>query len=365
MKFCEIWVFLERWFLNYNDSALSEGVMNEADRSSKYEFGSFRLDTRTRRLLHDDKPLPITSKAFDTLVVLLNSAGNTVSKTDLMNGVWPGTAVEENNLTQQISALRKAFGERAGDHKFIVTVPGRGYCFVANVRKFATEPDGQIGVQPEADKARRRIAAAATFGSSSLLGYGLAAIYVLVICVPAFVASWRAEARGIKPQSIAIMQFRSAGVGDELLGMGIRDTLRAKLGSLEDVTVRPDDTVVADDVVDAGRQLNVDVIVTGSIQHDEDKIRVAVEMVDVSNERIIWGSTFDDTFSNSFELQDSITNAVLSALKRPKISGEMRAPKGNVRNSGYAGSARVREPAFARGKPKNYYSLRPFDQLVS
>src|SRR5437763_10395609 len=106
--------------------------------------------------------------------------------------------------------------------------------------------------------------------------------------------------------------------------MGIRDTLRAKLGGLDDVTVTPSEPATAEDVVDAGRQLNVDLVVTGSIQHDEDKIRVAVEMVDVSNQRIMWGSTFDDNSPNAFELQDSITTAVLSALKRPKNSGSSK-----------------------------------------
>jgi TolB-like protein len=163
-----------------------------------------------------------------------------------------------------------------------------------------------------------------------------------MICVPAFVVSWRAESRGLRPQSIAIMRFRSAGVGDELLGMGIRDTLRAKLGNLDDVTVRPIEPEVADDVVDAGRQLNVDVVVTGSIQHDEDKIRVAVEMVDVSNKRLIWGNTFDDSFSNAFELQDSITNAVLSALKRPKLSGALH------RFNGFQNDADVSEVLLVR-----------------
>ena len=294
--------------------------MNQPNRNVIYEFGDFRVDIRKRQLFKNRAPLQLTAKAFDTLAALMAAHGETMSKAELMDAVWPETAVEENNLTQQISALRKAFGERAGDHKYIVTVPGRGYSFVARVVR--VDDYAEIDQRPGSTGRRRAIGSGA--GSSRLFGYGLAVMYVLVVCVPAFVVSWRAESHGLRPQSIAIMRFRSAGVGDELLGMGIRDTLRAKLGSLDDVTVRPSGPDVTDDVVNAGRQLNVDVVVTGSIQHDEDKVRVAVEMVDISSERIVWGSTFDGSSANSFPLQDSITNAVLSALSRPRSSSALR-----------------------------------------
>ena len=77
-----------------------------------YEFGPFQADMLTRRLSRDGQPLPLTAKAFDTLTVLLARRGETVPKIDLMNAVWGETSVEENNLTQQISALRKVLGER-------------------------------------------------------------------------------------------------------------------------------------------------------------------------------------------------------------------------------------------------------------
>jgi hypothetical protein len=107
--------------------------------------------------------------------------------------------------------------------------------------------------------------------------------------------------------------------------MGIRDTLRAKLGSLDDITVRPAADVAANDVVDAGKQVHADVVLTGSIQRDNDRVRVAVEMVDVNDERIVWGNTFDNNSSSAFELQDSIAAAVVSALKRPRLHSMNRS----------------------------------------
>jgi DNA-binding winged helix-turn-helix (wHTH) protein/TolB-like protein len=301
--------------------------MNEQKMQVAYEFGSFRVDTLKRQLFRDGVPLPLTSKAFETLAILLANHGATVAKPDLMNSVWGDTAVEENNLTQQISALRKAFGERASDHKFIVTVPGRGYCFVAPIRPVAAEmADSSRDTASDNNRAgNRRSVFAWLVDSSFIFGHGLAIVYVLAVCIPAFFLDWQRGVNTSKPQSIAIMQFRSAGIGDELLGMGIRDTLRAKLGSLDDVAVRPDTVdLPPDDIVDAGRRMHVDVVLTGSIQRDEDRVRVAIEIVDVSNERIMWGNTFDDTSSNAFDLQDSIAAAVLNALHRPRTRSAVR-----------------------------------------
>jgi DNA-binding winged helix-turn-helix (wHTH) protein/TolB-like protein len=283
--------------------------MNEQINSSIYEFGPFRLDTRARRLWRESSPVPLTAKALETLVVLVENSGEVVSKGDLIDHVWGETAVEENNLTQQISALRKAFGEKAADHKFIVTVPGRGYSFVA-----------PVAFVDSSSWSARSNTSGRIFGSSSAFGSVLAIAYILIVCVPAFLFSFQIHNDRGKTQTIAILRFRSAGVGDELLGMGIRDTLRAKLGSLDDVAVRPETANVnSADVVDAGHQLHADVVLTGSIQRDEDRVRVAIEMVDINNERVVWGNTFDESVTNAFDLQDSIANAVLSALKRPKL----------------------------------------------
>src|SRR5688572_18916815 len=102
-----------------------------------YEFGPFRLHATRRALLRDGRPVPLTSKAFDTLLVLVERSGEVLPKGEMMDALWPDTAVEENNLTQHVSMLRKALGERAGAHRYVVTVPGRGYSFVAEVREVA------------------------------------------------------------------------------------------------------------------------------------------------------------------------------------------------------------------------------------
>jgi DNA-binding winged helix-turn-helix (wHTH) protein len=98
------------------------------------QFHGYRLDmVRCQLVDPDGAPVQLMPKAIETLVHLVLNAGQTVTKDELLRSVWPGAVVEENNLTQNISALRRAFGEKLGEHRFIVTIPGRGYRFVAPV----------------------------------------------------------------------------------------------------------------------------------------------------------------------------------------------------------------------------------------
>jgi Tol biopolymer transport system component/DNA-binding winged helix-turn-helix (wHTH) protein len=99
-----------------------------------YEFGPFRLDPVKRRLLRDGEPVQLTPKAFDTLLALVEQSGRTVEKDDLMRRVWPGAVVEENNLNQNITALRKCLGDSRRASRYIATIPGLGYRFVAEVK---------------------------------------------------------------------------------------------------------------------------------------------------------------------------------------------------------------------------------------
>ena len=99
-------------------------------------FGDFYVDAVKRLLLTvDGKSVPLMPKAFDTLLYLVERSGKVVSKDELMLAIWADRVVEENNLTQNISTLRRVLGEKHGENRFIATVPGHGYKFVAEVRK--------------------------------------------------------------------------------------------------------------------------------------------------------------------------------------------------------------------------------------
>src|SRR5882724_4954955 len=98
---------------------------------STFTFADFELDATRRLLLKAGEPVALNSKTFDLLEALLERRGEVVSKDELLEKIWAGQFVDESNLTVQLSVLRKTLGESRGDHRFIVTVPGKGYKFVA------------------------------------------------------------------------------------------------------------------------------------------------------------------------------------------------------------------------------------------
>src|SRR2546425_34834 len=102
-----------------------------------YEFGPFRLDTAERVLLRDGRPVQLTPKAFDVLLLLVERSGHIVEKDELINRVWADSFVEEANLKVTVSMLRKVLEGDEGLHQFIETVPRRGYRFQASVRELS------------------------------------------------------------------------------------------------------------------------------------------------------------------------------------------------------------------------------------
>jgi pimeloyl-ACP methyl ester carboxylesterase/DNA-binding winged helix-turn-helix (wHTH) protein len=113
--------------------------------SSTYQFGPFRLEVGERRLLREGSIIPLRTKVFDTLCVLVTHPGRLLTKHELMHSIWPDAAVEENNLNHNISTLRRALGEDATGQRFIETVPRVGYRFLPDV---VSEPGTSAGLAP-------------------------------------------------------------------------------------------------------------------------------------------------------------------------------------------------------------------------
>src|SRR5215813_6417343 len=162
-----------------------------------YDFGEFQLDP-TKRLLRrlDGTPIPLTSRVFETLLYLVEHHDAVLDKERIMEAVWPDSIVEENNLAQAIWKLRQVFGETPGSHSYIVTVPGRGYRFVAEVNKrngnivsrgpadsttTPTSTQGPTESDPTADRHRllRKARRGTSPSNSRILGAAIAAIIVV------------------------------------------------------------------------------------------------------------------------------------------------------------------------------------------
>jgi DNA-binding winged helix-turn-helix (wHTH) protein/Tfp pilus assembly protein PilF len=145
--------------------------------SPSYEFGPFSVDAGKRLLLRNGEPVALAPKVLETLLALIESRDRVLSKDELLKQVWGDTIVEEGGLTRNISVLRKALGEKPEDHQYIVTVPARGYRFVADVRTLrgtgvssdAQLPSTQEKARPWRLSGRRWLAVgAAVFGVATL-----------------------------------------------------------------------------------------------------------------------------------------------------------------------------------------------------
>ncbi|MGD0629751.1 MAG: winged helix-turn-helix domain-containing protein [Terracidiphilus sp.] len=309
-----------------------------------YEFGEFRLDATRRLVSRGEQTLPLTSKAFETLLGLVRNRDRVLKKDELMSAVWPDSFVEEVNLAQSISALRKALGESPGDNRFIATIPGKGYQFVCAVRE-GEEASGDLvvarqtrahivvveekadefeGLRPESGGALAALPAPPR-SSRAQISVALAGL-VLVLCLAlAGAYLWRHRQAGSTAdqpgRSLAVLPFQPLGAGadDEHLGLGMADAVITKLSNLRQLQVRPTDVAIryADpktDPMQAAREMGVDSVLTGKTQKSGDRIRVTVQLLRVRDGRPLWAQSFDEKYSGIFSVEDSISEKVVQAL---------------------------------------------------
>jgi DNA-binding winged helix-turn-helix (wHTH) protein len=122
----------------------SESHMPDRELNRFYSFGDFRVDVKDRTLWNHDREVPLTPKVFDTLLVLIENCDRIITKPELMQLIWPDSFVEENNLAQNISVLRKALGQKSGGRSYIQTIPKRGYRFIGDVKESGGREDVSI-----------------------------------------------------------------------------------------------------------------------------------------------------------------------------------------------------------------------------
>ncbi len=179
-----------------------------AEHIEKYQFDDFELLPKPRVLLRAGSRIPLTPKPFDTLLMLVERAGQTVTKEELFAHVWIGADVEENNLTQSISTLRKALGEKRGENRYIVTDPGQGYRFVAQVSRVLEGAAAASGGIHHLEPAEP-VVDAATRPSRR---FGLLALIAVTVLIAAVLAVWlRMHRASVQPplrQSIAVLRVR-------------------------------------------------------------------------------------------------------------------------------------------------------------
>ncbi len=261
-------------------------------------FGDFQLHPMERKLLRGGVEVSLTPKVFDTLLFLIENRGLLLSKDVLMRAFWPDTIVEEITLARNISHLRKALGEDRHCKRFIQTVSKIGYRFVAEVSESSND------VTAVSTQGRAPLRTATSLGSQA----------------------WSGTRSGIV--SIAVLPFKPLTLKGRAgsMGLGMADALISKLSNIHRLAVRPTSAVlkygkVGQDAVEVGREQRVQAVLEGHIQVLGSRLRVSVQLVNVSDGRAIWAAQFDQPLTDLFALQDSISTQVTQTLIR-KLSGE-------------------------------------------
>lgn len=304
-----------------------------------YDFGEFRLDASKRLLIRNGETIPLTPKVFDTLLYLVEHHGAVLDKNDLMAAIWPHTVVEENNLNQTISALRRVFGESPGENRYIATVPGRGYSFVADVTKV---------VAAESFLVDESLEPASKWKLTRSHKRNLLFVLVLAICLVGVASVIHYVGPGTNPlkstppsdaavhssshiKSIAVLPFKPlvSNHRDESLEMGMADTLIVRLANLSELSVRSIGSVrrysgLEQDPIIAGRELGVESVLEGHIQRSRERIRITARLIGVRDGKQLWAEQFDEKFTDVFTVQDLLSQKIVSALELKLTSEEQR-----------------------------------------
>jgi TolB-like protein len=272
-------------------------VVPAMDAPKIINFGPFQVLADRRELLSRGAPVPLSGRAFDLLLALLRRPGKVASKDELMAEVWPDSIVEENSLHVHISALRKALGEQADGPRYILTIPGRGYRFVAPT----------------------------TSEVSAVSGADVAAA---PIPLP-------------DKASIAVLPFTniSGDPDQDYFADGIVEdiiTALARFPSLFVIARNSSFTYKGRtvDIKQVGRELGVRYVLEGSVRKAGSRVRISGQLIQTETGAHIWAERYDSELSDVFALQDEITASVVGAivpsLQQAEIERARRKPPESV-----------------------------------
>jgi len=295
-----------------------------------YQFGKFALDPFEKTLFAEGVPMHLPAKEFETLLLLVENNGRALSKEEMMRSVWSDSFVEEGNLAKQISRLRKIFN---GDGAVTIeTLPKHGYRFSAEINRIF-RPDQEtilekrtikrmtVRVEDEADDASL-LALPPKKGFFTPRRFLLTFLLFLVALASLF-ALWNYwREKNAKIDSIAVLPLKPLGDDEKnnALSLGLTDALITKIGNLRSVAVRPLSSVVKfnnaeSDVLEIGKNLNVDAVLEGTIQQSENRVRINVRLLRTENGEQIWAEKFEAETAKLFDLEDRLSEQTARALK--------------------------------------------------
>jgi TolB-like protein/DNA-binding winged helix-turn-helix (wHTH) protein/Tfp pilus assembly protein PilF len=301
-----------------------------------YEFGPFRMDATERVLLRNGKLIRLTGKAFDVLLVLVESSGHIVERDELIQKVWSDCFVEEGNLTVTVSMLRKVLEAGEDGDPYIETVPRRGYRFNAEVREVpigekqtppkeagslmaANEKDLTFTTDGGAAQAQeRKLKALAGPGRKTAL---LVAAVLVTGTLAGLLLFRRGQRTAVEIKSLAVLPLRNlSGDQQDYFAEGMTETLinhLAQIGALRVIsrTSAMHYKETAKRLPEIAQELKVDAIVEGSVLRSGDRVRIAVQLIRVPTERSLWANSYERDLRDVLDLQKEMARTIAQEIQ--------------------------------------------------
>ncbi len=291
-----------------------------------HDFGPFRVDAGRRLLLREGAVIPLTPKAFDILLVLLRNSDRVVAKEDLMNLVWPDTVVEENNLTRNISTLRKALEEGPDEHRFVVTVPGRGYQFVSEHVQPQAElilqrhTRAELQIEEKTYEPPTAVSKLKWVMGTRLVWFVASLLLVCGVGVAVYLAHSRPVSSSVS-DSIAVLPFDTAENSDfEYLADAMAEntidqlsqSLALKVISLGSVLQYRGKNASPQEI---GHTLGVRRVLMGKVRVEQDHLLVMVELINTADGTHVWGERYNRKLSEVIKVQEEISTEIATRLR--------------------------------------------------
>jgi len=310
-----------------------------------YGFGEFTLDPRRRTLMRGVLPISLTPRAFDVLLFLLKNPNRLVFKEELLQAVWGDTFVEDGNLTQHISHLRKALGDNSEDVRLIVTIARKGYQFagdvVASQPEAVTQGEGQVScsersrtdAEPIPDSQRIE----AVPGSAKSWRRELIVASSVFLLASVGYMSWRHYQSTALPKTgrvmLAVLPFQNL-TGDpnkEYLADGLTEETISQLSRLnpEQLGVIARTSVMGykhkDERLDQiGRDLSVQYVLENSLRESGDHLRLTAQLIQVKDQTHLWSQDYDYPAKDLLTVEDEVAKAVAHEI-RVRLTSKQQA----------------------------------------
>jgi len=297
-----------------------------------FRFGDICLDAGDETLTRGGEKLGVNHRGFQVLRLLVERAGQTVSKQEFFDTVWADTFVEDNSLTVAITTLRKALGDDARNPKYIQNIPRKGYRFIAEVEESSAKPDRPTEIAQHSLMARPlpsrrlpRFAAVGIVAALALATFAVGFTYFRAGGTPAGDAG---------PNSIAVIPFSNSDPEIEYLADGLTDGIAKSLADLPGLRVigRTSAFTYKSRHLDAatiGRELNVSTVLTGRIEIRGDLALISAELTDVKSSQILWAKQYERIKDDPLAIRDILARDVSIAI-RPAATAAGPAIRGGT-----------------------------------